>query len=187
MIFGLAGQSLDDLLEEADQAIALRTTTIDFYPLNYMSASLKMHRLFKENRLQPLSPTTKISHRMFLDEYMRAKGYVPINGYSYTLDRKLRSERVLIDRDPIFRYHDLLYGYETDEVIGFGASAVTQTLNFSSYNSNTLKTYMDETYLDPQQLSPLTLGNKACPEKGSYIFHTVVFWINPGLNGEGSP
>ncbi|MDT9721099.1 radical SAM protein [Paenibacillus sp. ClWae2A] len=170
MIFGLAGQSLDDLLKEADQAMSLNTTTIDFYPLNYMSASLKMHRLFKENHLQPLSPATKISYRMFLDEYMRAKGYIPINGYSYTLDRKSHSQRVLIDRDPIFKYHDLLYGYETDEVIGFGASAVTQTLHFSSYNSNTLKIYMEEMYLDPLQLSPLTLGNKECPEKGIVYF-----------------
>lgn len=170
IIFGLAGQSLDDLMAEADAAIALGTTTVDFYPLNYMSASLKMHRQFKERGLEPLSPATKIGYRMFLDEYMRAKGYIPINGYSYTRDRKERTGRVLLDRDPVFQYHDVLYGYSTDEVIGFGASAVTQAGDFNTFNPSSLDAYIDELQREGSLLSALTLGNKDCPEKGIVYF-----------------
>ena len=170
IIFGLAGQSMDDLIMEAEAAIALGTTTVDFYPLNYMSASLKMHRNFKEHGLEPLSPATKIGYRMFLDEYMRAKGYIPINGYSYTRDHKERTGRVLIDRDPVFQYHDVLYGYSTDEVIGFGASAVTQAGDFNTFNPNSLDEYIDELQQEGALLSALTLGNKDCPEKGIVYF-----------------
>ena len=89
--------TLDDLLLEADTAISLNTTTIDFYPLNYMSASMRMHRSFKEKGLQHLSPSTRTSYRIFLDEYMQAQGYHAISGYSYSrqcwIPRNSRSRR----------------------------------------------------------------------------------------------
>lgn len=169
LIYGIAGQSLDELLEEADAAMALETTTIDFYPLNNMSASLKMHRSIKEEGLSPLSPATKISYRIFLDEYMRAKGYHPINGYSYTLLKSKPVERQVIIREPVFLYHDLLYGYEEDEVIGFGSSAISQLKGFTMYNLNSLNRYIKT--ITEEGIPPITImENKECPEKGIVYF-----------------
>ncbi|MBL0388416.1 coproporphyrinogen III oxidase family protein [Tumebacillus sp. ITR2] len=168
LIFGMAGQSLDDLLAEADAAIALGTTTIDFYPLNYMSASLKMHRSFKEKGLEMLSPSTKTSYRMFLDEYMRAQGYHPINGYSYTRPKQLPTERTVLIREPIFLYHDMLYGYQGDEVIGFGSSAISQVHNYTMVNPNSMEGYIKA--MQTESLDVTTIENLNCPEKGIVYF-----------------
>ncbi|KEO82590.1 coproporphyrinogen-III oxidase family protein [Tumebacillus flagellatus] len=168
MIYGIAGQSLDDLLEEAEAAMALGTATIDFYPLNNMSASLKMHRSIKEKGLTPLSPATKISYRMFLDEYMRAKGYHPINGYSYTRVQQPPKERQVIVREPVFLYHDMLYGYKGDEVIGFGSSAISQVHQYTMVNPNSMEGFIKA--MHEGTLDVTTIQNLDCPEKGIVYF-----------------
>lgn len=169
IIYGMAGQTLDDLLLEADTAISLNTTTIDFYPLNYMSASVKMHRSFKEKELQHLSPSTRTSYRIFLDEYMQAQGYHAISGYSYSRLHQPEQKREVIVRDPVFQYHDLLYGYQEDEVISFGSSAISQVHAFTIINPSSLRGYIKE-MKEPSHIPGTTFENLDCPEKGIVYF-----------------
>jgi coproporphyrinogen III oxidase-like Fe-S oxidoreductase len=168
MIYGMAGQSIDEVIEDAEHAMALGTTTIDFYPLNNMAASLKMHREMNKQSLEPLSMMTKVSYRMFLDEYMRARGYVPNNGYGYTKKPEELKDRVAIYPSPVFMYHDIAYGYEEDEVIAFGAGGSSHARGILMRNVPSLETYFKK--LEEGKLPTEAYEIEACPEKGVVNF-----------------
>lgn len=169
IIYGMAGQSLDDLLEDAEAALSLGTTTVDFYTLNNMSASVKLHRACEEEGLKRLSAATKVSYRMYLDEYLRARGYVPINGYSYTKLTAPLPERPVIVHEPVFEYHDLVYGYGDEEVLGFGVSAFSQIAGYNLYNPPNRESYI-KSLLSDGELPVLAYGEMDCPEKGIVYF-----------------
>lgn len=131
MIYGMAGQTLDDFLTDVDRVRELETTTVDYYPLNNVSSQLRLHRAFADHELRPLSANTKLSYRMFLNEYLRAQGYVPISGFSFTRDtRPVGSPRVVVNPNPVFRYHDIVLGYGDEFVDSYGAGA------FGDYGSH---------------------------------------------------
>lgn len=169
MIYGMAGQTVEELIEDAEHAMALGTKTVDFYPLNNMAASMKMHREMNKQELKPLSMMTKVGYRMFLDEYMRARGYVPNNGYGYTKKPDTLTERVAIHPDPVFMYHDVAYGYEEDEVVAFGAGGSSQARGILMRNPPSLDNYF-ETLLIKGELPTVAYEIESCPEKGIVNF-----------------
>jgi oxygen-independent coproporphyrinogen-3 oxidase len=124
MIFAIAGQTLDELLEDVDEARSLGTTTLDFYTLNNGVAQPRMHRAFADEGLPSLSAHTRLGYRMFLNEYMRSLGWLPHNSYSFIR----RSEqagpgRVVMQYEPVFLYQSIAYGYNEDTVDAYGAGA----------------------------------------------------------------
>lgn len=126
LLYGMAGQTLDELIADINGYLELGTTSIDCYPLNNSSTQRKLHQAFREAGLHPLSASTKLSYRLFLNEYLRAHGYVPINGYSYAKQTpETRGQRVVIQHTPTFRYHDIVYGYGDECIHGYGAGAVS--------------------------------------------------------------
>jgi oxygen-independent coproporphyrinogen-3 oxidase len=124
MIFAIAGQTLDELLEDVDEARALGTTTVDYYTLNNGVAQLRMHRAFAEEGLSSLSAHTRLSYRMFLNEYLRSVGWVPHNSYSF-IRRSAQAgpARVVMQYEPVFLYQAIAYGYNEDTVDSYGAGA----------------------------------------------------------------
>lgn len=127
MIYGMSGQTLDDLLTDVDRVNELGMTTVDYYPLNNAVTQMRLHRAFAERDLKPLSANTKASYRMFLNEYLRAQGYVPHNGYSFTRSTaSAGTPRVVVQRNgPIFLYHDMFYGYADDYIDAYGSGALS--------------------------------------------------------------
>jgi oxygen-independent coproporphyrinogen-3 oxidase len=126
LLYGMAGQTLDELIADINGYMALGTTSIDCYPLNNASTQRKLHQAFREAGLEPLSANTKLSYRLFLNEYLRAHGYVPINGYSYAKQMpETWGQRVVVQHTPTFRYHDLVYGYGDECLDGYGVGAVS--------------------------------------------------------------
>lgn len=124
MIFAIAGQTLDELLEDVDEARSLGTTTLDFYTLNNGVAQPRMHRAFADDGLASLSAHTRLSYRMFLNEYMRSLGWVPHNGYSFIKrDQQASPGRVVMQYEPAFLYQAIAYGYNEDIVDAYGAGA----------------------------------------------------------------
>ncbi|HEX7737091.1 MAG TPA: hypothetical protein VF458_19760, partial [Ktedonobacteraceae bacterium] len=125
MIHSMAGQTLDDMLLDADTATSLDTTTVDYYTLNNASSQPALHRAFAEHHLQSLSANMRISYRMFLNEYLRAQGYVPADGYAFTRNKaQPGSPRMVIQRDPIFLFQEISYGYASDSVDAYGPGAM---------------------------------------------------------------
>jgi anaerobilin synthase len=133
IIYGIAGQGVDDVLQDADSAIELATTTIDFYPLNNVAAQPRMHRAFRSEGLERPTAAQRLQHRRSLRDHMLARRYARINGYGYALRRGGADE--MIQSSPNFLYHDILYGYGDDAIVGYGASAVSQVPGYNFYNS----------------------------------------------------
>ncbi|HEY1351665.1 MAG TPA: radical SAM protein [Ktedonobacteraceae bacterium] len=124
MIFAIAGQTLDELLEDIDEARALGTTTMDYYTLNNGVAQLRMHRAFAEEGLASLSAHTRLSYRMFLNEYLRSVGWVPHNSYSFIRhSAQAGPARMVMQYEPVFHYQSIAYGYNEDTVDCYGAGA----------------------------------------------------------------
>ncbi|HLG60795.1 MAG TPA: radical SAM protein [Ktedonosporobacter sp.] len=144
LLYGMAGQTLDELIADIDGYLALGTTSIDCYPLNNASTQRKLHQAFREAGLNPLSANTKLSYRIFLNEYLRAQGYVPINGYSYTKQTpETRDQRVVVQHTPTFRYHDIVYGYGDECWDGYGSGAVSMFGSRITENIANRAEYMD--------------------------------------------
>ena len=152
MLVGIAGQSLDDLLNDFDQANALNMTTIDCYTLNNIVAQTKMHRAFAQQGLKPLSANTKLSYRMFLNEYLRAQGYVPNNAYSFAKNNApAGSPRKVVQRDPVLLYQDATYGYTNDYVDCYGAGAFGTMGSHIVYNIGNREQYAARLLSDKPQ------------------------------------
>lgn len=124
MIHSIAGQTLDELLEDVDNVNALGTTTVDYYTLNNGVAQPRLHRGFAEEGLSSLSAHTRLSYRMFLNEYLRSHGWVPHNSYSF-IRRSAQAgpQRVVMQYEPVFHYQAITYGYNEDYVDAYGAGA----------------------------------------------------------------
>jgi len=163
MIYGMAGQSLADLYKDASEALKLQTTTIDFYPLNNLAAQARMYRSMKAAGLQHLSATKRLQYRIKLDEFMREQMYAPISGYSYS--RSIGTYRGVVRHSPKFYYHDILYGYHDDAVIGYGSSAISQLPGYNLYNFASRQEYTSG-LLDKHSLPFETFITSDCPEKG---------------------
>ena len=132
MIYGIAGQQVEDVVEDALNAAQLGTTTIDFYVLNNLAAQKKMHSTLNDLGLQPSTAAHRIEQRKRIAHQMLSSGYARINGYSYAL--RQGSTEQLIQSSPCFLYHDILYGYHDDTVVGYGASAFTLVPGYNLYN-----------------------------------------------------
>jgi coproporphyrinogen III oxidase-like Fe-S oxidoreductase len=167
MIYGMAGQSIDDVLADAETALSLDTTTIDFYPLNNVAAQPRLHRTFSEHNMPRLTATERLEQRRAIAKYMVSLGYRRINGYGFA--KKLRSSQQLIQDRPNFLYHDILYGYVDDAVIGYGAGAITLTPNFNFYNLHRRHEYVD--WLKHRTIPPFSAyPTNSCLGKGVVTF-----------------
>jgi coproporphyrinogen III oxidase-like Fe-S oxidoreductase len=143
-IYCMPGQTLDDFLTDVDQILELGTTTVDYYPLNNPAAQVRMHRGFAERGMRPLSANARLSYRMFLNEYLRAQGYMPINGYSFTRYTPPAGEpRRVMYRDRVYcLYLDIAYGYADEHVDNYGAGAVGHYGPFNLTNLENRERYV---------------------------------------------
>jgi oxygen-independent coproporphyrinogen-3 oxidase len=124
MIHSIAGQTLDELLQDVDDVNSLETTTVDYYTLNNGVAQPRLHRAFAEHGLRPISAHTRLSYRMYLNEYLRSQGFVPNNSYSFIRSTaQPSSPRVVMQHDPVFLYQDISYGYANDLIDAYGPGA----------------------------------------------------------------
>ena len=98
---------------------------------------------------------------------MISRGYARINGYSYALKRGAAEE--LIQPSPSFLYHDILYGYHNDAVIGYGASALTRVPVYNFYNIVGRQDYV-HWMLDRGTLPSVAYRVGECTEKGIVTF-----------------
>jgi len=163
MIYGIAGQRVEDVIRDADSAIQLATTTIDFYMLNNLAAQAKMHRSLNDQGLQRPTAAERLEQRRQLAQHMVSRGYARINGYSYAVKRGAKEE--LIQPTPRFLYHDILYGYHDDVVVGYGASALTRVHGYNFQNISGRQEY--SSWLRGRSILPsIAYRVGDCTEKG---------------------
>lgn len=168
ILYGLAGQTEDELLRDAESAMALGTTTVDFYPINNLTAPPIMHKELKASGQDYLPASTRLRYRMIIDDLLRSRGYVPINGYGYS-NRRGADRGAVVQHAPKFLYHDLVYGYEDDEIVGYGSSAISQMMGFNLHNNPDRRKYVAQ-ILDDGTLAHEAFGPLPCPERGIVLF-----------------
>ncbi len=139
MIYGMAGQTQDELIHDALSALGLKTTTIDFYPLNNLASQRVLYSNFRSHGLAHLPATVRLEYRRYLDSLLQLHGAVRISGYSYWNTNS--GNHSGLER-PLFLYHDLVYGYHDDAVIGFGSSALSQIPGYNMYNASSRQGYV---------------------------------------------
>jgi len=167
MIYGTAGQQIEDVIKDADSAIQLSTTTIDFYMLNNLAAQMKMHRGLSNQGVQPLTATQRLEQRRRLAQHMTSRGYARISGYSYALKRGTAEQ--VIQTSPKFLYHDILYGHHDDAVVGYGAAALSRVPGYNFYNVFARQDY-GSSILDRGILPSTAYRVGDCMEKGVVSF-----------------
>jgi oxygen-independent coproporphyrinogen-3 oxidase len=170
LLYGMAGQDINELHDDLTAAVRLQTTTIDVYPLNNLSASPAMHRQIAEAGLDFLPATARIQFRIYIKQFFHDHGYAAINGYSYAMaDEACHNAADPVQLSRKFLYHDILYGYHDDEIIGYGSSALSQIPGFNLYNFRNRQAYVREvlanTALPHRSFGPLT-----APERGIVFF-----------------
>lgn len=163
MIYGIAGQQVEDAVDDAVRAVALGTTTIDFYPLNNVTAQPRMHRELRKRGLLRPGAQARLQQRQSIDEYMSAEGYRRISGYGYA------SKADRVRTMPQFLYHDILYGYYDDVVIGYGPAALTRAPGFNFDNVTARRQY-HQLLLERNLLPIYAFRTGACEEKGIVTF-----------------
>jgi anaerobilin synthase len=168
ILYGMAGQNEEELYHDAEAALRLRTTTIDFYPINNFAAPRLMHRTLRKSGLDYLPATTRFQYRRYLDKLLRSRGYAPINGYGYSVADKA-ADGAVVQHAPKFLYHDLVYGYQDDEIIGYGASAISQMMGFNLLNNADRSAYAAQ-ILEHKTLPHEAYGPIASPERGIVSF-----------------
>jgi oxygen-independent coproporphyrinogen-3 oxidase len=126
MLYGLHGQSGDELIADLDAADALGLDNIDLYPLNIFVVQKRLHRNYLQAALAPTSGRTKLYMTQAVREIMRGKGYLPHNGHGFVKVPKAEmAADPVVTRGYAFKYHQHVYGADEDEYIGLGNSALS--------------------------------------------------------------
>src|SRR5207248_2068900 len=96
LMYGMSGETEDDLAQDIERACSLGLRNLDFYPINNVVTQKKLHRAFRREDKRPVSGLTKFYMNIFLRECLRERGFVPHNGHGY-----VRVSDAEIARDPV--------------------------------------------------------------------------------------
>ena len=152
MLYGLHGETGDELVADIEAATSLGLDNVDLYPLNIFVVQRKLHRHYGEAALAPLSGLTKLYMTQAARAIMRGKGYLPHNGHGF-----VKVPAAEIEADPVvtrgyaFKYHQHVYGGADDEYIGIGNSAQSYIAGRTIANEPSRNRYV-ESVLDRGEL-----------------------------------
>jgi oxygen-independent coproporphyrinogen-3 oxidase len=170
LLYGMPGETIDDLHTDLAEVMQLNTTTIDAYPINNFAAQRSMHSRVAQAGLDYLPAATRLQLRIYLDWLLREHGYATISGYSYapavSTEKSLQG---IIQHSPKFLYHDILYGYDSDRVIGYGSSALSHLRGYNLFNFINRHAYARELLINGE-LPHLSFGPIAATERGIVSF-----------------
>jgi len=145
ILYGIDGQTIEEFAEDIESAVAMKTTNIDFYPINNLVSQIRLHKSFDKRGLRPTSALQKFHMNMYLNAAIRELGFLPHNGHGY-----VRASKEEIARRPVvtdsykFQYHEHVYGYYEQDLIGFGNSAISQTSHFGIRNLEGREDYIKD-------------------------------------------
>lgn len=170
LLYGMAGQTRDEVEEDLLSVTSLNTTSIDVYPINNLSASNSVHRSIRNSGQRYLAATERMHFRALLERALRGMGYAPISGYGFARAENLdKCADDPVQHSPKFVYHDLVYGHHDDEIIGYGSSAFSRVGHYNVHNYNSRTRYV-RALLGDRRLPQLCFGEIGSPERGIVSF-----------------
>lgn len=136
LLYGLPGQTKDEILDDIEKAMALGSTSIDTYPLEYVSCSASFLRKIESGKL-PKRPSLDdvISLTKSIFNYFHEKNWDQVLTYTFFSPSLETSKRR-------FKYGEALYGKISDYILGIGASSLTHFEGLCYVNSTNIKDYM---------------------------------------------
>ncbi|MFE9934223.1 radical SAM protein [Streptomyces sp. NPDC005533] len=143
VIYGLPGQTEAELLRDIEMVGALDSSTIDFYPLNNLAAQPRLHTAADLASAPMLDAATRRRFRRRIREQLRIADYLPVSGYSFAPAPRSRSDRHPVSSHRTFLYHDIVYGYADDIVLGFGAGAYSILPGTNVYTEGDRRRYVE--------------------------------------------
>lgn len=143
MIFGMHGQTADELLDDLAAWLKLGLSNLDYYPINNVSIQQKLADDFRERALDPATGVTKFYFNQLARAWLAEHGFMPHNGHGYVRDEPATAHGpAAITRAYSFRYHEHVYGYDDHDLFGFGVNAISSTRGLRIQNGSSLKTYI---------------------------------------------
>ena len=142
MIYGMHGQTFEQLSRDIENATAMGTATIEFYPITNLVTQPPLHSGYASRGLQPLSFVDKMAMTIYLNQYLRASGFQQHNGHGFLrLPDGAAPGPYFISRDYLNLYNTHTWSYHDDELIGLGNSAVSQIGKYTVMNDDNRATY----------------------------------------------
>ncbi|SDB85864.1 coproporphyrinogen-III oxidase family protein [Paraburkholderia lycopersici] len=150
ILYGMHGQTEEDLEFDIEQASNLGLANLDFYPLNNLVTQPVLSTSFANSNSKPTSGLTKHYMSLYVREALRTRGYLPHNGHGFVRTQLAKShDRPLITPEYSFVYHEHTLGYPSHDVLGFGVNAISSFSGFVVSNTESRKIY-DEAISDGQ-------------------------------------
>jgi anaerobilin synthase len=165
MMYGFAGQSFNQLTHDLTSITDLATTTIDAYPINNLAVHPRLLRAFTRSCVGLLPATARLQYRIGIDQYLRERGYAAISGYCYAMANEIAADSRVVQHSPKCVYLDMFYGYEDDEIIGYGPSAMSRISACNIFNFRSRGAYVRE-LLDNKHLPHWSGGPLTAEERG---------------------
>jgi oxygen-independent coproporphyrinogen-3 oxidase len=142
IIYGMHGQTIEQLTSEIQNAVDLGTETIEFYPITNVVTQASLHHGYVRGGLQPLSFMQKMSMSVYLNQYIRACGFQQHNGNGFLrLPEGQDFSPEFINRSYTNVYNTFFWAHYNDDLIGFGNSAISQTGKYTIMNDENRVTY----------------------------------------------
>jgi anaerobilin synthase len=141
ILYGMHGQTLGEFAADIQQAVDMGTQACEFYPVNHLAAPNALHTGYRHAGLAPVPYIDKMGMTLFLNQYMRASGFQLYNGHGYVRLPDPGSEPQWITDRYSNMYHEYCWAYHDDDLIGFGSSGVTQSLQWTIMNDEHRASY----------------------------------------------
>jgi coproporphyrinogen III oxidase-like Fe-S oxidoreductase len=142
ILYGMHGQTMDELAGDVQQAIALGTETCEFYPVNHLATQNALHAGYQAAGLRPLHYVEKMVMTNFIGQCMRAASFKPYCGYGYVRLPDPELEPDFISNRYSNLYHEHCEGYYDNDLVGFGSSGISQTLDVTIMNDPNRSSYI---------------------------------------------
>ncbi|GGK41226.1 coproporphyrinogen-III oxidase family protein [Aliivibrio fischeri] len=140
ILYGMHGQTIEEIKKDLDLAIELNTTNIDIYPIDNVMTQAKLHKLVSRKNYPITKAIDKHNMRIIIDKHMRKKGFMPHNGHGYF--REIATKNI-VSSNYSFVYHEHVYGYSDKDLIGFGVNAVSSIKNHVITNISGREAYIN--------------------------------------------
>ncbi|SCK10825.1 radical SAM protein [Streptomyces sp. WMMB 322] len=142
ILYGMHGQTTADFAADIQKAIDLGTESCEFYPINHLVTQNALHTGYAQQKLKPMSYLDKMGLTVFANHYLRNSGFRLYNGHGYARLETPEQESDFITRRYSNKYHEYCWAHWDDDLIGFGSSATTQSLDWTIMNDESRTGYI---------------------------------------------
>lgn len=141
ILYGMHGQTMRDFAEDVQKAIDMGTESCEFYPINHLVTQNALHTGYQGARLPALPYVDKMAMSIFAQKYLREAGFRLYNGHGYARLENPEQETDFISKRYSNKYHEYCWANWDDDLIGFGASSVSQSLDWTIMNDESRPSY----------------------------------------------